>query len=97
MGSDVTISVDFDTSDTHCHRGLDRLAREMFAAYNASAGGVTFDGRPIPTYDQVGEKVRRHWRAAAARSSFLVTAACKRAVGTAGAGELVYPVFPEAS
>lgn len=97
MGSDVTINVEFDTSDDHCHAGLDRLAREMFATYNASAGGLTHDGRPIPTFEEVGPKVRRHWRAAAGRAAYLVTAACKRSVGTAVAGELQYPVLPEAT
>lgn len=94
---DVTIEYEFDTSDDRVNPGLDRLAREMFAAYGESAGGVTFDGRPIPTFDEVGPKVRSHWRSAAGRASYLVTAACKRTVGTAVAGELQYPVLPEAA
>ncbi len=41
------------------------LASRMFAAYNDSAGGKTWDGRPIPPWSECGEKVQSHWRAAA--------------------------------
>lgn len=41
------------------------LARLMFDAYNAQAGGVTWDGKPIPPFDAVGPKVQANWIAAA--------------------------------
>lgn len=41
------------------------LARMMFDAYNAEAGGLTWDGKPIPPFDAVGPKVQANWFAAA--------------------------------
>jgi hypothetical protein len=46
-------------------RELRETAREMFEEYCADAGGKTHDGKPIPTWDQIGDKVRGHWIAAA--------------------------------
>jgi hypothetical protein len=43
----------------------DGLARLMFDAYSAQAGGVTWDGKPIPPFDAVGPKVQASWIAAA--------------------------------
>lgn len=37
----------------------------MFRAYNAEAGGKTWDGRPIPPWEEVGDKVHANWNAAA--------------------------------
>lgn len=47
----------------------DTTAQIAFAAYNESAGGKTWDGKPIPTWEQLsesegGRKVQGHWRAA---------------------------------
>lgn len=41
------------------------LARRMFAAYNTRAGGLTWDKKPIPPFDEVGDAVRANWIAAA--------------------------------
>jgi len=41
------------------------LAQRMFAAYNAAAGGLTWDGKPIPPWESTGPKVQANWRAAA--------------------------------
>jgi hypothetical protein len=41
------------------------LARAMFDHYNLAAGGKTWDGKQIPPFDEVGEKVRDNWIAAA--------------------------------
>lgn len=49
----------------------DDLARAMFAAYNAQAGGLTWDGKPIPPWENTGPKVQENWRAAA-REAFKV-------------------------
>lgn len=41
------------------------LARQMFDAYNDQAGGLTYDGKPIPPFVAVGPKVQANWIAAA--------------------------------
>lgn len=55
------------------HVTEDRLAREMFAAYNEQAGGLTWDGKPIPPWENTGPKVQANWRAAARRARELLT------------------------
>lgn len=44
---------------------LDRSGRIAFESYNDAVGGVTWDGKPIPGWDAVTEKVREGWRTAA--------------------------------
>ena len=39
--------------------------RRAFETYNAAVGGVTWDGKPIPGWDAVTDKVRDGWRMAA--------------------------------
>ena len=41
------------------------LAQIAFEAYGASTGGTTYDGKPIPPWEKVGDKVQKAWRAAA--------------------------------
>ena len=41
------------------------LAKIMWAAYSAKAGGKTFDGKPLPTWDELGEERQQCWAAAA--------------------------------
>lgn len=41
-------------------------AHAAFNAYNQRAGGLTYDGKPIPPWEDVGPKVRNRWRAAIA-------------------------------
>lgn len=46
---------------------LSDLAREAFEAYGASTGGMTWDGRPIPPFDEVRQRtphVAAAWEAA---------------------------------
>ena len=38
----------------------------MWDAYAKQAGGVTFDGKPLPTWDELGEERQACWKAAAA-------------------------------
>lgn len=47
-------------------------AKECFDAYSAAVGGTTWDGKPIPAYEDTGEKVQAGWEAvaAAANASF---------------------------
>lgn len=39
--------------------------RALYAAYGASADMRAWDGRPMPTYDNLGVKVQAHWTVAA--------------------------------
>ena len=43
---------------------FDYLAELAFKAYNDQAGGKTWDGKDIPPFAEVGEKVQANWRAA---------------------------------
>jgi hypothetical protein len=47
--------------------------RALFDAYNAAGSnpGVTFDGRPVPTWDLLNDDVRAKWDAAADRANNL--------------------------
>lgn len=45
--------------------GAEVLAALMFEAYRKSAAGVTYDGKPIPKWEDLTDAVRRHWTAAA--------------------------------
>ena len=39
-------------------------AAKTYAAYCAQAGGLTFDGKPLPTFDELGEERQACWIAA---------------------------------
>ena len=41
------------------------LAKQMWDAYAKQAGGVTFDGKPLPDWDGLGEDRQICWVAAA--------------------------------
>ena len=41
------------------------LEREMWEAYAKQAVGVTFDGKPLLTWDELGEDSQICWKAAA--------------------------------
>jgi hypothetical protein len=41
------------------------LGQIAFEAYNEAKGGVTYDGKPIPPWEDVGDAVRSAWEAAA--------------------------------
>ena len=41
------------------------LAQAGYAAYCKQAGGLTFDGKPMPTYAQMGSDRQACWIAAA--------------------------------
>ena len=42
------------------------MEKEMWDAYAKQAGGVTFDGKPLPTWDELGKERQACWKAAAA-------------------------------
>jgi len=39
-------------------------AQRAWAAYCSQAGGVTFDGKPLPTWEELGEERQACWLAA---------------------------------
>lgn len=39
-------------------------AQRAWAAYSAKAGGVTFDGKPLPTWEELGDDRQACWLAA---------------------------------
>jgi hypothetical protein len=41
------------------------LGRTAYAAYSTTTGGRTHDGRPMPTWDDLGDLIRAAWIAAA--------------------------------
>lgn len=41
------------------------LGQVAFEAYCSQVGGITFDNRPIPTWENLSESVQNGWRAAA--------------------------------
>ena len=45
-------------TDTH-------IAKLMWDAYATQAGGKTFDGKPLPSWEELGEERRSCWIAAA--------------------------------
>lgn len=51
-----------------------RMAERMFDAYNREAGGKTWDGKPIPPWSEVGDRVRNNWLAAAIAATEFATA-----------------------
>ena len=44
------------------------LPRELYEAYIESSGGLSWDGKPCPTWENLTEAVRKHWGAAAIRA-----------------------------
>lgn len=42
-----------------------KLAKIMWTAYAQKAGGKTFDGKQLPTWDELGEERQSCWVAAA--------------------------------
>lgn len=40
------------------------LAKAAYDAYSKEVGGTTFDGRPLPAFEELGERQQRGWEAA---------------------------------
>lgn len=40
-------------------------AKNTYAAYVKAVGGTTFDGRPLPTFEELGDRQKAGWQAAA--------------------------------
>lgn len=47
------------------HAAYPDLAQLAYAAYAQSTGGRTFDGRPMPAFEDLGDSVTTAWQAAA--------------------------------
>lgn len=43
---------------------MDDLDKKMWEAHCKQVGGVTFDGKPIPTWEELGADRRACWRRA---------------------------------
>ena len=46
-------------------KSIEQIAQAMWAAYSEQAGGLAFDGRPLPTWEQLGDDRQQCWIAAA--------------------------------
>lgn len=40
-------------------------AQTAYAAYSQATGGLTHDGRPMPAWDDLGDRIRHAWASAA--------------------------------
>ena len=45
-------------------KSIEQIAQAAYAAYCRKAGGKTFDGKPLPTYEQLGTDRQQCWIAA---------------------------------
>jgi hypothetical protein len=92
----MPLNMDWDLTDAKASRNLSAFAQHLYNTYAASAGNKNFQGNPMPTWDELPEAIRSHWRAVAAESAHVVTEQVERAVNTRPATELLrYPVMPE--
>lgn len=41
------------------------VARELYEAYIKDSGGLNYQGKPCPVWDELPEAVREHWKAVA--------------------------------
>lgn len=46
-------------------RSIAQIASSMYHAYCKQAGGKTFDGKPLPTWTELGQERQACWVAAA--------------------------------
>ncbi len=46
-------------------KSFEQIARAMYTAYLKKAGGKAFDGKPLPSFEQLGAERRECWIAAA--------------------------------
>lgn len=52
--------------DRYSH--IEDIAQQMYRAYDAHAGQKTYDGKPLPTWHELGRNRQECWIAAAARA-----------------------------
>lgn len=51
---------------------IEQLARKAYEAYAHQAGGKTHDGKPMPGYKELGQRVQANWIAAVQAVVFAV-------------------------
>lgn len=61
---DTPVAADPAAPDAHL------LAEASYAAYAKQAGGVTFDGKPLPTFEELGEERQSCWVAASSAAYY---------------------------
>lgn len=54
------------------------VAKIAFDAYNVQAGGKTWDGKEIPPFEKVGERVQANWIAAVKATEIAISQAVVR-------------------
>lgn len=47
------------------NEGYEQEGQDAWRAYAAEVGGTAYNGEPLPTWEQLGERQRNGWRAAA--------------------------------
>ncbi len=47
------------------HMRFDDVGRKAYDAYVKEVGGTTYDGKPIPKWEEIQPRQRNGWRAAA--------------------------------
>jgi hypothetical protein len=55
--------------DLNLNSHIEDIARELYGAYDRRANGVTFDGKPLPTWHELDANRQQCWIAAAERAS----------------------------
>lgn len=51
------------------HKSYEQIAAAMYHAYWKQAGGKTFDGKPLPTWGEIGAERQACWIAAAQQAA----------------------------
>lgn len=73
----------------------DTLARVAYAAYGNSTGHLNYQGNPMPTWDELPERIRTAWIAAARavcdEQLRLAREVIANYIAEAGAGDLYVP------
>ncbi len=42
-------------------KSFEQLGQAAYAAYCKAVGGTTFDGKPLPSFSQIGERQQAGW------------------------------------
>lgn len=58
--------------DREAQEDLEDLERELYESYVADAGGLSWDGKACPLWDDLPKAQREHWAAAAAAARRLL-------------------------
>lgn len=63
-----------------------KAAQNAYAAYVKTVGGTTYDGRPLPTFEELGDRQKAGWQQAALQcgTEFTIGQKIKSASGVTG-------------